>query len=837
MVPRWFLRVCFGLLACALASEQCGLASHGLYRAAAWTAMLGLAAALPWYRRERGAALGLLAGLILTALGIAATLAASLPMLLGLGICLAGLAVMQQALRQPAPDLQVLSAAALAYVLLGLIHSVSPTVWWWAQQAALAGSRNLGAWLDRDLALSSTYFGLPTTVLVLLFVVLAWLRNARRGLAGVAGSIALLAALQVAYLVLVALVPNAETLLRMLGQNPKPETPAGLARLAESTIPWNWPAVWVLLSLIPAWLAAGVYLSRAPAPAQRPGRVWAWLLAAACVLAAAGVLTAERPIPPPTGKQIAFYRKGFLNWLRPKHGQYGSRSAGMFGNLPLFAESLGCRAKFIDRIDEASLAEASVLVIINPRISDRQIAEPPEEAIDVIWDFVGRGGTLLLLGDHTALHIDKAGRKRCYLNELLSPTKIRFNFDSAYFKVGGWLHGYTYPRHPVVLGLGDRFNEPGSVIGASLRIDPPARPLLIGRIGWSDHGNELAADRGFMGNVKYDPEEQLGDVVLAAAQRFGKGRVIVFGDTSGFVNAILTGTYPFVGRVLSWACSHQNPLPGDQRALLAGVLLAAAALILLLRVPPPAWTGLVLILVGAAWWGIDRWTIARQRVLPDTKALLAARPEEKDLRGVAYVDYAHRGRFSREGWRDNGIAGLTLNFMRNGYLTFAAHDLLPDRLGRAALLASVAPLKRYEADEVAAVMDFVRNGGIFVLMVGWDEAGPSKPLLKALDFEIEHVPLGHFKIRTQPDSEILARFHEAWPVRATAPGAESLVQYGHYPLIQRRNIGKGSAVVIGDSSFAWGINLESEKAAQMESIKFWQWLLGYLRQTQPEANP
>ena len=31
----------------------------------------------------------------------------------------------------------------------------------------------------------------------------------------------------------------------------------------------------------------------------------------------------EEPVAPPPGKKIVIYEKGFLNWLKPEHGQYG----------------------------------------------------------------------------------------------------------------------------------------------------------------------------------------------------------------------------------------------------------------------------------------------------------------------------------------------------------------------------------------------------------------------------------------------------------------------------------------------------------------------------------
>ncbi len=151
---------------------------------------------------------------------------------------------------------------------------------------------------------------------------------------------------------------------------------------------------------------------------------------------------------------------------------------------------------------------------------DREI---PQDELEAIWDFVAEGGSLLLLGDHTFY---KHGVKRIILNDILEPYDIRYNFDSADWFVGGWLHSYQYASHPITVGMRDDMNDVGSVIGASLYAKPPAFPLVIGKYGYSDPGNELdGGQRGYLGNLNYDPGEPMGDVraLCCPALREGKG--------------------------------------------------------------------------------------------------------------------------------------------------------------------------------------------------------------------------------------------------------------------------------------------------------------------------
>ena len=212
-------------------------------------------------------------------------------------------------------------------------------------------------------------------------------------------------------------------------------------------------------------------------------------------------------------RKVVFYEKGFLNWLKPEHGSYGRLSSGMYGMLPVFVESLGADTLISPDLTEEDLQDADALVLLNPN-------EPwADGQLDRIHDFVRRGGSLLLMGEHT--EIDPNGGNR--FNDVLEPTAMRVAFDSATFAVGGWLHSYETIDHPITVGIPDDRNQFGVVIGASVQAHWPARPLLIGRWGWADPGDE-ASDRAMMGNGRYDSGEHLGDVVLAAEQPMGKGR-------------------------------------------------------------------------------------------------------------------------------------------------------------------------------------------------------------------------------------------------------------------------------------------------------------------------
>src|SRR5205814_1376159 len=116
-------------------------------------------------------------------------------------------------------------------------------------------------------------------------------------------------------------------------------------------------------------------------------------------------------------------------------------------------------------------------------------------------------------------------------NDLLTGTAMRIKFDSAIFQVGGWLQSYEALAHPTQEGIGDDRNSFGVVTGASVGTHWPARPVLVGRWGFNDPGDE-GSSVAMMGNHQYDAGERLGDVILVSEQPVGQGKIVVFGDTS-----------------------------------------------------------------------------------------------------------------------------------------------------------------------------------------------------------------------------------------------------------------------------------------------------------------
>ena len=105
------------------------------------------------------------------------------------------------------------------------------------------------------------------------------------------------------------------------------------------------------------------------------------------------------------GEKIVIYKEGYLNWLKPEHGEYGRLSIGMYGM---------CR-----RLSRASAPRPSSRPTFRKGLARRECAGADlsnkpwaREQKKRIWDFVEKGGTLLLMGEHTVREPVRAERQR-----------------------------------------------------------------------------------------------------------------------------------------------------------------------------------------------------------------------------------------------------------------------------------------------------------------------------------------------------------------------------------------------------------------------------------------
>lgn len=687
-------------------------------------------------------------------------------------------------------ELEGMAVGAFSFGLFVILERNSPIVWSLVQSFSLGFSGLVGRLGPGELRMGSSFSGVHVLFLFVAFSVPLLLRTGKnRPLVICTAVLLLLAGAGVAMGMSHPLAQLAQNHLKVPGPGVR----------AYDRVLLSAPLLTLSLGLVVLWaVTRKAAFERTDYYSGRNRS----LFCVACVLLFGSILalTLILPVPGAGSARLAFYSEGYFNWLRPRPGDYGSRSAGMFGNLPVFAEALGFEAATIDSINEYNLEGCKALFMAN---IDHEL---PAHSYEVIRGFVERGGSLLLLGDHT-FHKEE---NQNWLNAVIAPFRIRYRFDSADYFIGGWLHSYLFPPSLLTANLGDEQNEVGVVVGASLDISYPAVPVIVGRYGYSDEGNPEGGDAGYIGDLEYARGERLGDLVLVAAQNYGKGKVIVFGDTSGFVNPLMVDTYVFVGRVFDWMTGDGGIPAHGVRLLISFALLTGFVVVISFSGLGPGKSLLLPVVTMAA---------ALVGQIP------ASRIEERPLGGsYVLIDDSHLGRFPLEFWKPEGLMGLHLNLMRAGHLSYNMHEFEESLLAGSDLLVIVAPSRPYSRFEVEVLDEFARSGGSVFLCAGYEEKVASGPILRRFGFEIDNIPLGGF-FTDVPGSDVSVYFREGWPVRYSGQGYRVLAGYGEYPTAVMKKHGKGKIVVFGDSSFFQNINLETEDEPFMPNIEFLGWLL------------
>ncbi|MDD4785679.1 MAG: hypothetical protein PHO07_00785, partial [Pirellulales bacterium] len=703
-------------LLCAswIVSGGCGLVGRPLGHALAWLATALVAVALP-----RGAGTGWQGRLVL-ALGIAAAVILNashneVVNLLGLAVlggaaCAAGPAgwlarrLLPAATAGPrdAPppggcpvDWRVIRIASHAVMLLAVYRfalAAIPWVWHLADWAgSLVGDLAAALW-SRPISVGATYAGLDHLVLMAALVA-GWLRDAprprlRRAILAVS---AILSG-QMLYLLCLSFATELAAALPAAPARP----PADLyvppdwfwGDAARSLLPWNLPILAVAWQLAVAaamlrwtrWTGeredAAAEIATTPEPAgenrmkARRGRPraavhtpsssandWlAWVPAGlALVLPLVAVFSPGGADL--AGKTVLVFDQGVIDWDMPEHGRYGADSAGRFGMLPAFVESLGGRLVRSHKLEEAELAAADVLLLLHPN-------QPwPKETLERVWDFVRQGGSLLVTAGPRLQDAQGASS----FNEVLQPLGMEVRFDTTVSETESWRQAIAAAAHPATLGLrGDR-DRFGMAMAASIDISRRACPILVGRWGWSDPGSDFLLTN----RAAWDAGERLGDLVLAAERRVGRGRVITLGDSGCLTNSGSVRAFRFTGRLLAYL-ADKAPSPQVWWRQLGGLLAVLCLCGFVVRGARPEAAATSALLLAGALLAAESISCLAWEVLPDGR--------RQTPNNLAYLSASHLEAYAESPWVPDGIDGLALTLMRERFLVLLADDLSPQRL-------------------------------------------------------------------------------------------------------------------------------------------------------------
>ena len=716
-----------------------------------------------------------------------------------------------------------------AFGMLSLAYHQDPYVRW----STDLWSSWLGGWLADILGVSwspsSTALGFQAMSAYVLAVVVALPRKAPdERLSTAAAALALLGFGLAAYLYLAPTLTglyeqSAHFLARPdpseknhAGQhNPSPLT---WASALSSLYPMNYQILLAAFLAIAGRLALGVETNLSAPPEVAPGPRIPRLVASALALATYAVASCWIWFPaseyaPTSGLRVMIHKQ-YLDWTRPDFNSYGDRAGGMFGMLAEHLQARGCSVTAEPLGDARSLKGQDVLILINLQ---ERFGEVEKRRIR---EFVRDGGGLLIAGDHTGL----TGLREP-VNALVGDLGLGINFDTAKPFPVGWTNGMEFMAHPVTRGLPWWINESNIWVGASVEVHPPAYPVVIGRYAFIDPGDQTST-RGKLGDMKYTNGERLGDVTIVAAREYGRGKILVWGDTSPLQNGAWLMSHRYMDRTLSWLGRSGNGPVRWLRPAAAPLFLAAGFLLpWLSRGQRMRSLAMILVLSGTA--GLRSYSDSR---VP----LVGSVPGRR-----AYIDVSHLPSDDLNLWFRDGFGGFAQTLSRTGLLPYCLWDWNADRWDDAALVVLLAPSRELSGSERRRLLEYIDNGGHVLISVGWEESLPILPFLKTIGLSIDNAPLGQAVGTSWLDKPVL--FANAWPIvigSAARETTQTLARVKNLPCVVRCQRGRGSLILVGDSRFLRNGNLEGRSQHVPENVEFVRAIIQeQVKPTVPPADP
>lgn len=566
-----------------------------------------------------------------------------------------------------------------------------------------------------------------------------------------------------------------------------------------------------LLPLLLAGAIAGLTSwPAAPLNKQRSSRPWIpYVLFALASLGLAGYAAGKHSTQVAADRTMGIFETGMHSFTYPGRDElFRVINEANFAALPKVLTASGWTVRTVPGVvTAADLQGISVLTVIN---LDTALTDGSKQAIE---DYVRGGGRLLVLGDHT----DIGGIMRP-LNDLLSFTDIRFNFDSAIpfdqptWRWRGCLRGSW---HAAMFGRDN--HKLGVSVGASLSVGAHARVIAIGDEAFSDIGNpNYGISR--LGNMRYDIEEQYGGLPLVAQQRVGNGVVEVWGDTTGFQSTMVTSTFASRIRAIN-DLVERTPWPVSRIPWVGGMFALIAVGWLVAR-PIPTHIGFATAIALVLSTGVVR------------ALAVSDKPEIRDASSLVVFDVSHAPEspaLVQRSWID-GLSDLSL---RCGRVLICHGDIEAMVASRPFAIVISEPAQSYSLQECDRLVEYVEAGGRLFVACGPKGNQRLKGLFERTRLRIDGRTFGstHRARLVHPDAsrvqspESVVQHKPTQAIDAEPPetfvpydaevgfadghpivfeagsNTETLVECWGQPMVIRQVIGRGQLILCGDPRF------------------------------------
>jgi hypothetical protein len=379
--------------------------------------------------------------------------------------------------------------------------------------------------------------------------------------------------------------------------------------------------------LVGRWLAPSAAAPPAPAGLPRAWRLVQWALVPLALLVA-GLIGWEPAGTPKAGRVvISTYHSQWSTCQRPYDREwYGADSGYNYACLKRLFETFYQVAEAPGVLTANDLTGAGTLVIYDP---DRQFTK---DEIELVREFVRNGGGLFVIGDHTNVFGSAS-----HLNELCEPFGFQFRDDVLFDLDDDFHQVIDPPAQPSSFWHGMTFFKlrgPASIRPTSLWTRP------VYQVGHSKSVRAIYSVNNFYPPPHDHPKMKMGTFCVSASARYGRGRVVAWGDSTVFSNfeIFYPGKYEYLLNTLHWLGHQDGALPAVGRRMGLMILLGGVAGFLLWRREPRVWLVTALVVVGAL--GVTRFASG---VAERARATFPQpqRPSEWVVFGATAKDKAH----------------------------------------------------------------------------------------------------------------------------------------------------------------------------------------------------
>lgn len=494
------------------------------------------------------------------------------------------------------------------------------------------------------------------------------------------------------------------------------------------------------------------------------------------------------------------------------------------GRLIDFLKAYGYKVETrSDLLQQDILKKYDILLLIMPSHAYTR------QEINNIKKFVKNGGGLMVIGDHTNVDDVMAS-----LNPVLEGFNIGLKFDIV--RVDKGIKANIKAAHcPMFQGI-NPIREVAIGNGASLIVSLPAMPILkVGYGAFSDIGDvKTGPDQAYLGNGILDKGEAVGDHILAACSKYGKGRLIVFGDSSYFQNLALYRNYKFSYQCFDWL-NRMNSSFGNTWLIL---LVFFASLIVVILY------GQGILVIG---YGIIPAVIIAQCIAFAVNNHSYPAIDYKKLGVRVLFDLAHYPEH-RTYWEDSDNYPTSLDSLVHQTLRVGLHPSLKYK-GRISanglkgydVMVVSSPNIPYTKQEVRDIQQWVYRGGGLLVIDGAREGTAINTMLEPFKIQLEDKPLGTYYCQKDTDGNdfkvpmsfttqrfikhpITQGIGSIWfmtPV--VVKGGVPLAYVYDYPTMVYKKYGAGRVVVVGDDLFFANYISEGEKGVVDYDKVFLNW--------------